>query len=107
MSSTTMRSSRARGMVIARRASYMMLSSWVRKPMRSSRSASTTKNNTIARPSPILTMCCFRPVSGLQEKFHLDAGQLDHIVVLQGMGRGADFLTVDSRALGALDVSDE
>ena len=70
-----MRDSRARGMVIARRASYMMLSSWVMKPMRSLRSASATKNSVIVRPRTILTMCGLRAaLSGLQEEFHLDAG---------------------------------
>src|SRR6267378_1114345 len=108
MSRMTMRSSRSRGIVIARRASYMMLSSWVTKPMRSLRSASPTKNSTIARPSPILTMCCLRSaLSGLQEEFHLDAGQFDDVVVLEGMGRGADFLAVDGGTLRAFDVGDE
>src|SRR5882672_3498328 len=108
MSRITMRPSRACGMVIASRASYMMLSSWVTKPMRSLRSASPTKNSTIARPSPILARCCLRSaLSGLQEEFHLDAGQFDDVVVLEGMGRGADFLAVDAGTLHAFDVGDE
>src|SRR5882762_7619793 len=108
MSRMTMRSSRSRGIVIARRASYMMLSSWVTKPMRSLRSASPTKNSVIARPRTILTTCCLRSaLSGLQEEFHLDAGQFDDVVVLEGMGRGADFLAVDGGTLRAFDVGDE
>src|SRR3954470_2991625 len=108
MSRMTMRLSRARGMVIASRASYMMLSSWVTKPMRSMRSASPTKNSTIARPSPILTRCCFRTaLSGLQEEFHLDAGQFDDVVVLQRVRCRTDFLAVDGGALHAFDVGDE
>src|SRR2546422_8158460 len=95
-------------MVMASRASYMMLSSWVMKPMRSVRSAPPTKNSVIARPSPILTMCCLRSaLSGLQEEFHLDAGQFDDVVVLERMGRGADFLAVDAGTLRAFDVGDE
>src|SRR5438128_4805548 len=108
MSRITMRFSRARGIVMASRASYMMLSSWVMKPMRSVRSASPTKNSVIARPRAILTMCCLKSaLSGLQEEFHLDAGQFDDVVVLEGMGRGADFLTVDAGTLRAFDVGDE
>src|SRR6266849_7869126 len=95
-------------MVIASRASYMMLSSWVTKPMRSRRSASPTKNSAIARPRAILTMCCLRSaLSGLQEEFHLDAGQFDDVVVLERMWRGGDFLAVDGGTLRAFDVGDE
>src|SRR3989442_9092027 len=108
MSRMTMRFSRARGMVIARRASYMMLSSWVTKPMRSVRSASPTKNSEIERGRGMLKMCCLRSaLSGIQEEFHLDAGQFDDVVVLEGMGRGADYLTVDAGTLRAFDVGDE
>src|SRR5260221_10637943 len=53
-------------------------------------------------------MCCLRSaLSGLQEEFHLDAGQFDDVVVLEGVRRGADFLAVDRRTVRALDVGDE
>src|SRR5260370_41920941 len=84
------------------------MSSGVTKPMRAVRSASTTNNSAIARQRAILTMCCLRSaLSGLQEEFHLDAGQFDDVVVLEGMGRGADFLAVDGGTLRAFDVGDE
>src|SRR5207244_8961768 len=52
----------------------------------------------------------FRPAvatSRLKEEFHLDAGQFDDVVVLERMGRGADFLAVDAGTLRAFDVGDE
>src|ERR671939_1769839 len=71
-------------------------------------SAYPTKNPTIARPSPILARCCLSVgLSGLQEEFHLDAGQFDDVVVLERVGRGADLLAVDRGALVAFDVGDE
>src|SRR5215216_5508660 len=86
----------------------MMSSRRVTNPMRSPRSASPTKNRAIARPSPILAMCCFgAALSSLQEKFHLDASQFDDIVVFEGMGRGADLRAIDGRALLPFDVRDE
>src|SRR4051812_29988409 len=86
----------------------MMSSSRVTRPMRSVRSASLTKKSAIARPIPILTMCCFRTaLSGLQKEFHLDASKLYDIVVFEGVWRGADLGAVDRRALVAFDVGDE
>src|ERR1051325_8355247 len=86
----------------------MMLSSRVTKPMRSSRNASPTKKSTIARPRAILTICCFSVgLSGLQEEFHLDAGQFDDVVVLERMRRRADFLSVRGGAPRAFDMRDE
>src|SRR5438067_11882535 len=86
----------------------MMLSRRVTKPLRSSRNASPTKKSTIARPRAILTMCCLSVgLSGLQEEFHLDAGQFDDVVILERMGRSADFLAVDARPLVAFHMSDE
>src|SRR4051812_50185742 len=43
-------------------------------------------------------------LSALQKEFHLDAGQFDDVVVLEGMGRGADLLAVDRGALVAFDM---
>src|SRR5436853_7320736 len=86
----------------------MMLSRRVTKPLRSSRNASPTKKSTIARPRAILTMCCLSVgLSGLQEEFHLDAGQFDDVVVLERMGRRADFLAVHRGAARAFDMRDE
>src|SRR5918995_4267611 len=62
--------------------------------------ACATKNSVIARPSAILRL-------DLEEELHLDAGQFDDVVVLQGMRRGADLRAVDRRARGALDVGNE
>src|SRR5688572_17464704 len=87
-----------------------MLSSWLTKPSLPSAdgyqlAAWPMKKSVIARPIAILAICCFR--SSLQKKFHLDARQLDHIVILERVRRGADLLAVDHRAVGALDVGDE
>src|SRR5688500_8742284 len=87
-----------------------MLSSWLTKPSLPSSdgyqfAAWPMKNSVIARPIAILAICCFR--SGLQKKFHLHAGQFDHVVVLERVRRGADLLAVDRRPVGALDVRDE
>src|SRR6185503_8592195 len=83
----------------------MMLSSWETKRSLPSAAgnhpaACATKNRVIARPSAIRRLC-------LEEKLHLDAGELDHVVILERVRRGADLLTVDRRAVGALDVGDE
>src|SRR5919108_43287 len=86
----------------------MRLSSWVTKPTRYRPSACPTRKSTIARPSPILTRCCLSVgLSGLQEEFHLDAGQFDDVVVLERVGRGADFLAVDRGPLVAFHMGDE
>src|SRR5690606_38764706 len=45
--------------------------------------------------------------SGLEEKFHLHAGELDDIVVLEGVRGGADLMPVHRGAARAFDVSDE
>src|ERR1041385_3935554 len=84
-----------------------MLSSWRTKPTGYCSAALPRKNSVIARPTAIRTMCCFRTASGLQEEFHLDPGQLDHVVVLERVRRGADLLAVHLGALVALDVGDE
>src|SRR6185503_11484428 len=87
-----------------------MLSSWRMKPIGYCQAALPTKNSVTARPTAIRTMCCFRGASellGLQEEFHLDAGQLDHVVVLERVRRRADLLSIHLGALVALDVGDE
>src|SRR5688572_5172324 len=68
--------------------------------------ACTTNSSTIARPIAMRARCRLR-ASGLQEKFHLHAGKLDDVVVLERVRRGADLLAVDVGARGALDVRDE
>src|SRR5207244_4086992 len=64
------------------------------------------KNSVIASPIAIRTRCCFR-ASGLEEEFHLHAGELDDVVVLERVRRRPDLLAVHVGAVGALDVSDE
>src|SRR6185436_561730 len=83
----------------------MMLSSWETKRSLPSAvgnqpAACATKKSVIARPSATLR-------SSLEEKLHLDARELDHVVILERMRRGADLLAVDGRAVGALDVGNE
>src|ERR687888_556766 len=74
----------------------------------SARLLSSMSKITIARPSPILTKCCLSVgLSGLQEEFHLDASQFDDVVVLEGVGRGANFLAVDRGPLVAFHMGDE
>src|SRR3954447_16401566 len=63
------------------------------------------KRSVIARPAPILAAC--RAKSGLEEELHFDAGELNHVVVLERVRRGADLVAVHRRALVALDVGDE
>src|SRR5438105_13633937 len=65
-----------------------------------------TKNSVIASPIAIRTRCCFR-ASGLEEEFHLHAGELDDVVVLERVRRRPDLLAVHVGTVGALDVSDE
>src|SRR5260221_5856585 len=84
-----------------------MLSSCRTKPTGYWRAALARKNSVIARPTAILTRCCFRTALRLEEEFHLDAGELDHVVILQRVRRGADRLAVDLGARRALDVGDE
>src|SRR5688572_33327440 len=81
--------------------------------------ACATNSSVIARPSTILARCRFndcseampgrvtRLPSGLVEELHLDAGDLDEVVILQRVRRGADRLAVHGRALRAFDVRDE
>src|SRR6185436_6029285 len=67
------------------------------------------KKRQIASPSAIRTICCFtrpRP-SALEEEFHLHAGQLDDVVVLQRVRRVADRLAIDRRLLRAFHMRDE
>ena len=45
--------------------------------------------------------------SGLEEKFHLDAGELDHVVILERVRGGTDLLAVHLGALVAFDMGDE
>src|SRR5215510_7651182 len=89
----------------------MMFSSWSMKPTWYHLAAWPMKNSVIARPIAILAMCCFRRAlpsgSGLDEEFHLHPGELDHVVVLERVGRSADLLAVDGRSAGALDMRDE
>src|SRR5690348_3784225 len=86
----------------------MKLSSWVTNLTGYRPSAWPTRKSTIARPSPILTRCCLSfGLSGLQEEFHLDAGQFNDVVILEGVGRGADFLAVDRGPLVAFHMGDE
>src|SRR5262252_6164496 len=89
-----------------------------------------TKNSVIATPSAMRTMCCFMrppavdlrrrlggprrrellretPRSSLQEEFHLHAGELDHVVILERGRRRTDLLAVYRRARRAFDVGDE
>src|SRR5262245_58849323 len=87
-----------------------MLSSWLMKPTGYCSAALTTNNSVIARPAAIRTMCCFRGAAvllGLQEEFHLDAGELDHVVILERVRRGADLLAVHLGPLVAFHVGDE
>src|SRR5882757_368274 len=92
--------------------------------------ACRTKSSVIAMPIAMRTICCFKrppagrlrrrggwprregvlrgtPPSSLQEEFHLHAGELDHVVILERGGRRADLLAVHARARDALDVGDE
>lgn len=50
-------------------------------------------------------MCCFR--SALQKEFHLDACELDHVMIPEGVRRGADLRPVDGGTARTLDVGDE
>src|SRR5688572_4699716 len=84
----------------------MMLSSWVMKPTWYKRAACPMKKSVIAIPIAIRTMCCFRK-SGLEEEFHLHAGELDHVVILERVRRRADHLPVHVGAVGALHMRDE
>src|SRR6266850_1479564 len=79
------------------------------------------KNSVIARPMAMRTMCCFmlppadgrgrrggsRPGSAFEEEFHLHAGELDDVVVLERSRRRSDLLAVDRWAVRAFDVRDE
>src|SRR3954454_10359467 len=99
----------------------MMLSSWVMNPTWYRRAACPMKNSVIAMPIAIRTMCCFTLPrarraceraaealrSSLEEEFHLHAGELDDIVILERMRSGADLLAVHLGAVGPFDVSDE
>src|SRR5258706_4414169 len=90
----------------------MMLSSCSTKPigerpMTTPSRVLPMKSSVIARPIAILAMFCFRTALGLEEEFHLHAGQLDHVVVLERVRRGADFLAVDGGTLVAFDVREE
>src|SRR6266850_224485 len=83
----------------------MMLSSWETKRSLPSAvgnhpAACATKKRVIARPSAILRLA-------FEEELHLDAGELDHVVILERVRGGADLLAVDRRALRAFDVGDE
>src|SRR5919108_2489006 len=75
-------------------------------PIRYQWAAWPIKNSVIASPIAIRTRCCFR-ASGLEEEFHLDAGELDDVVVLERVRRRPDLLAVHVGTVGALDVSDE
>src|SRR4051812_42887042 len=89
----------------------MKLSSWVMKGSRPSRvgyiwAACAKHSSTIARPIAIRARCCLR-VSSLEEEFHLHAGELDDVVILEPVGRRADLLAVHVGPRRALDMGDE
>src|SRR3970040_2240060 len=81
------------------------------------------KNRVMTSPRTMRTMFCFmrapsgrrsrvrgavpRRGSSLQEELHLDARQLDDVVILERMRRGADRLAVHHPRICALDVCDE
>src|SRR5258706_4002403 len=86
----------------------MMLSSWSINPRWYRSEVCPRNKRAIASPSAIRTMCCFTlPESALEEEFHLDAGQLDHVVVPERARRVADRLAVHHGLLRALHVRDE
>src|SRR5512138_2352929 len=87
-----------------------MLSSWRISRSGYCSAALATNNSATASPTAILAKCCFRGAAellGLQEEFHLDAGELDHVVILERVRRGADLLAIHFRPLVAFDVRDE
>src|SRR3954470_21129407 len=47
------------------------------------------------------------PPSSLQKEFHLHAGELDHVVVLERSRRRSDLLAVQRRARRAFDVGNK
>src|SRR5258706_3296063 len=77
------------------------------------------KNSVMASPARIRTRYGFTQSSGgparpedptasaLVEELHLDARDLDQVVVLERVRRGADRLAVDGGALRAFHVGDE
>src|SRR6202165_6150612 len=69
------------------------------------------KSSASGRPRAILTMCFFGWPAVLalclQEEFHLHAGTLDYIVILERVRGRADLLTVDRGPVGAFHVGDE
>src|SRR3954468_12712860 len=113
----------------------MMLSSWLMNGTRPSAvgyhsAAWITKNNVIAMPIAMRTMCCFKrppagrlrrrlkwprrkgvlrgtPPSSLQEEFHLHAGEFDDVVILERSRRRSDLLPVHRGPGRALNVGDE
>src|SRR6266571_3032868 len=95
----------------------MMLSSWAMNPIWESLAACPKNTSVTNKPSAIRTMCCFklpppgqlaaRPESALDEKFHLDPGDLDDVVIVQGMRLRVDGLAVDYGEARSFDVGDE
>src|SRR3954463_6194206 len=65
------------------------------------------KKSVIAMPIAIRTMCCFKGRSALEEKLHLHAGELDHVVILERRGSRTDLLAVHRGAIRPFHVSDE
>src|SRR5262245_10743246 len=67
------------------------------------------KKAVIARPTAILTTCWGKRDlrSALQEKLHLDARELDDVMVLERMRRGADRMAVDRRPARAFNMRNE
>src|SRR5690349_794914 len=75
------------------------------------------KKSVIAKPRRIRTRCCFTQIlrrpgrragpSVLVEELHLDARDLDQVVVFERVGRRTDRLAIYSRALRTFHVSDE
>src|SRR5690349_5604297 len=74
------------------------------------------KKSVMTKPARIRARRCFTQSSGartrrrpsaLVEKLHLDARDLNEIVIFQRVRRRADRLAVDGGALGAFHVGDE
>ena len=90
-----------------------MLSSWVMKPAlvelarrvpeeeQRDREPERDADDVLLHAASVGRAGGLRPpaASGLEEELHLDAGELDQVVVLERVRRGADRLAVDGRGL--------
>src|SRR5256885_16605282 len=54
----------------------------------------------------LFQMAC-RSASRLQEEFHFHSGELDHVVILERVRRGADLLAIDGGPVGPFHMRDE